>query len=377
MLEKIRLTNYKAFEDTGEIRIAPVTLMLGKNNSGKSSILKALSLIQDGIAYGKDSQLKLKSDLGVIHGNTLQDLFHRRQFTDLGFYLDFTDTSYEIHFMSNSGKVQPHTYRLNSKTGGRHEAVMQNIDDSINGLYPTVISNKIPNLQDTMQFKELHIGPLRIDAPRLIQKSEASDSGFVGYAGENTYAILLASQLSDGILIEKVSEWFEQYLGVSIDFEAIDTEATNYRPMAHRGSIATAIADSGLGLAQVLPIITQSFIPMHKTVVCIEQPALHLHPAAHASVSSRLAESTLENDVRYIIESHSKNFLLGLRLNVATPDNKFDADNAAIYFVDGSHIPSTIRHIEIRPDGSLDYWPTGLFEEDTWLLDQILDTDDF
>ena len=52
MLEKIRLTSYRAFEDTGDIRIAPVTLLLGKNNSGKSSLLKALSFIHDGLADG-------------------------------------------------------------------------------------------------------------------------------------------------------------------------------------------------------------------------------------------------------------------------------------------------------------------------------------
>ena len=60
MLEKIRLTSYRAFEDTGDIRIAPVTLLLGKNNSGKSSLLKALSFIHDGLADGSRSRLSLR-----------------------------------------------------------------------------------------------------------------------------------------------------------------------------------------------------------------------------------------------------------------------------------------------------------------------------
>ncbi len=377
MLEKIRLTNYKAFEDTGEIRIAPVTLLLGKNNSGKSSILKAISLVQESIAYGEDSQLKLKSAAGVIHGNSFQDLFHKRQFTDLGFFLGFSDGSYEIHFISNSGKIQPYSYCLNTKITGLREVRMQNIEADINGLFPTIVGRQYPQIKEIFQFTELHIGPLRIAAPRIISKSEAAALKYVGYSGENTYAILLASQLSDGELIGRVSEWFKENMGVSIEFEAIDADATNYRPVVERGGVVTAIADSGLGLGQVLPIITQSYIPLAKTVACIEQPALHLHPAAHASVASRLAESSIENDVRYIIESHSKNFLLGLRLHAVTPDNDFDAKDTALYYVDGAAIPSSIRPIEIQSDGSLDYWPTGVFEEDTWLLDQILDTDDF
>ena len=79
MLEKIRLTHYRGFEDTGDIHIAPVTLLLGKNNSGKSSLLKALSLIHDGLAYGNKSRLSLRSETGVISGSSLADLFHRRQ----------------------------------------------------------------------------------------------------------------------------------------------------------------------------------------------------------------------------------------------------------------------------------------------------------
>lgn len=377
MLEKIRLTGYRAFEDTGDIRIAPVTLLLGKNNSGKSSLLKALSLIHDGLAYGGRSQLNLRSETGVVSGSSLADLFHRRQFTDLGFYLDFTRLHYEIHLVGNSGKVLPFAYRI-AGPGVNPEKTGQGADlhKDIAGLFPLRHEADIPDLADSVRFNLLHIGPLRIAAPTIIARNEAAARGFVGYSGEHTYAILLDSYLSDGILLQKVSEWFEANLGISVGFEPIDAQGTNFRPYAERDGMRISIADSGLGIAQVLPVITQTFIPADDTVICMEQPALHLHPEAHAAVARRIALSAKETGMRYVIESHSKNFLLSLRLLTVTPDEPFGNTDAAIYYIETSGMPGIIRPVEIETDGSLSYWPTGVFGEDTDLLDKILDSYD-
>lgn len=377
MLEKIRLTHYRGFEDTGDIHIAPVTLLLGKNNSGKSSLLKALSLIHDGLAYGNKSRLSLRSETGVISGSSLADLFHRRQFTDLGFYLDFTRLKYEIHLIGNNGKVIPSAYRIaGADIHPEKTAQGADIHKEMAGLYPTTHEADIPGLADLVRFNLLHIGPLRIAAPAIIAGNEASARDFVGYSGEHTYSILLGSYLSDGTLLQSVSEWFTDNLGITIGFEPIDAQGTNFRPYAERDGMRISIADSGLGIAQVLPVITQTFIHGEDTIICIEQPALHLHPDAHAAVSRRIAHSAKETDMRYIIESHSKNFLLGLRLLAVTAEEPFANTDAAIYYIESSEIPSIVEPIKIETDGSLSYWPTGVFGEDTDLLDKILDSYD-
>jgi hypothetical protein len=41
-----QLTNFRAFEDTSEFEIAPVTVLCGANSSGKSSILKSILLVK-------------------------------------------------------------------------------------------------------------------------------------------------------------------------------------------------------------------------------------------------------------------------------------------------------------------------------------------
>lgn len=377
MLEKIRLTSYRAFEDTGDIRIAPVTLLLGKNNSGKSSLLKALSFIHDGLADGSRSRLSLRSESGVISGASMADLFHRRRFTDLGLFLEFSQLNYEIHLVSNNGKTLPSSYRI-AASDGLTEKTRQGADlhKDMAGLYPSAEEAGIPGLEDSMKFRLLHIGPLRISAPSTVARNEAAPRGYVGYDGARTYSILLNSYLTDGTLLEEVSGWFAENLGITVGFEPIDAQGDIYRPYAERDGVRIPIADSGLGIAQVLPVITQTFIHEPDTIICIEQPALHLHPEAHAAVACRIAGSAKESGMRYVIESHSKNFLLALRLLAVTPGEPFANTDAAIYYIETSGMPGIIRPVEIENDGSLSYWPTGVFGEDSDLLDKILDSYD-
>lgn len=42
MLRSVRIQNYKCLEDTEEVRLAPVTVVIGKNDTGKSSFLEAV-----------------------------------------------------------------------------------------------------------------------------------------------------------------------------------------------------------------------------------------------------------------------------------------------------------------------------------------------
>ncbi|RLF99594.1 MAG: hypothetical protein DRN49_04150 [Thaumarchaeota archaeon] len=43
MIKKLRLENFKGIK-SGEIELAPLTILLGANNSGKTTILEALFL---------------------------------------------------------------------------------------------------------------------------------------------------------------------------------------------------------------------------------------------------------------------------------------------------------------------------------------------
>ena len=53
MLTNIRLRNFKAFRDTGDVPIAPLTVLTGPNSSGKSTIIRAMMALRQTIE-GRD-----------------------------------------------------------------------------------------------------------------------------------------------------------------------------------------------------------------------------------------------------------------------------------------------------------------------------------
>ncbi len=71
MIESIQIENFKCIERSGVIEIRPITLLLGPNSSGKSSILKPLLLMKQ-TADSRDIQRSVQVDgtyvaLGAFH----------------------------------------------------------------------------------------------------------------------------------------------------------------------------------------------------------------------------------------------------------------------------------------------------------------------
>ncbi len=50
-ISKITFENYKAFKNKQSIDIKPITILIGKNSSGKSAIAKLLTLIDNALSY--------------------------------------------------------------------------------------------------------------------------------------------------------------------------------------------------------------------------------------------------------------------------------------------------------------------------------------
>lgn len=58
MLTHLKLENFKIWRSTGPVRLAPITLLLGTNSSGKSSLIQSLLLIRQTVK-GDDPNLDL------------------------------------------------------------------------------------------------------------------------------------------------------------------------------------------------------------------------------------------------------------------------------------------------------------------------------
>lgn len=94
MLTKLRLRNFKAWKDSGDIRLAPLTVLFGANSAGKTSIPQLLLLLKQ-TAESSDRQraLQLGSNRTLVDAGTYDEVVHGRDISQplrftLGWSLD-------------------------------------------------------------------------------------------------------------------------------------------------------------------------------------------------------------------------------------------------------------------------------------------------
>jgi predicted ATPase len=62
MIRELSIMNFKSWEDTRQIRFAPLTVFFGTNSSGKSSILQPLLMLKQTVESTDRKQVLRLSD---------------------------------------------------------------------------------------------------------------------------------------------------------------------------------------------------------------------------------------------------------------------------------------------------------------------------
>lgn len=137
-----------------------------------------------------------------------------------------------------------------------------------------------------------------------------------------------------------------------------------------RSGVEVSPADVGYGISQVLPIVVEC-LRNSETLICVEQPELHLHPRLQANLAELMVEATARSGAgnQIIAETHSEHMLL--RLQRLVREQALDPADVAIIYVDQDASGQVdLQRLRLGPDGQfLDPWPTGFFDD---TLDDVL-----
>lgn len=278
MIKKLRIKNFKCWQDTGDIRLAPLTLLFGTNSSGKSSIGQFLLMLKQTAekgdrksafylgSGGKESSLQLGAfkDIAYHHDTKRQIEFSyawelpervsvddthamKKYFYDEAVFsaqVAFREKSAipyvkKMHYeLQNGGepsidvdlelaadgdyKLKSETYRF-VRSHGRAWNVTNTVrfygfPDEVNTYYQnSQFVHELNYLQERL-FKTVgYLGPMRSRPDRIYSWSGNEPEG-VGDAGEHTIPAMLAA--ADRKLSFKAKEWgrgFQEIIASSLE----------------------------------------------------------------------------------------------------------------------------------------------------------------
>lgn len=391
MINKISFRNFKLFNKDQELELKPITILIGKNSSGKSALAKLPTLISESLNGATEVPFSWEND-GVILGSNYSDLNHGKETTGL-FKFKLTNDkgaffSIDVQFGKNSLYIS--YWNFNDDFILKYDLVSKNyfLNKDENKLYKCNFSGfqlieivdaaiDIPNL-DEFKFKFDYICSYRIQPDKIIEdQPKEKRIEKVGIDGKYAYEILINDLLySDSKLLKQVSEWYKKSFegwGISIDNDVTRNKFYFELRRETPALFKTSLNNVGQGISQTLPLVTKSFIYEDiPTLTIIEEPELHLHPSAHGDLAERFAESLEDKNKKYLIETHSENFILRLRRLIA--EQKFDyftENDIAIYYVeyDDNINESNLRQVLVSKLGDVKNWPKKVFSES---LDELI-----
>lgn len=225
--------------------------------------------------------------------------------------------------------------------------------------------------------KLFYLGPLRQGATRtyLWRQSAPTD---VGPDGSNAIQALLAARdrgktnarglatdrtPREPITVEEhVSQWLQE-LGLASVFETRRLREGDdfYEVILRAAPDARQIPliDVGFGLSQVLPVLVLLAYVPEDTTVLLEQPEMHLHPAAQAGLADILIEVAKVRNLQVLVESHSEHLLARLQRRVA--EEVINDSDVALYFCRHDGHKSEITSLELSEFGEIQNWPENFF----------------
>lgn len=241
-----------------------------------------------------------------------------------------------------------------------------------------------PTLLLRDQLRQMrYIGPMRRIPPRSFEVSlTKSDSAWSdGMAGWET----LTNCSQD--LVERVSNWMHSRdklgTGYAVERKAYQEFDPNHlvpQPVGPIRKRAQLVDDAGLalhpqdvgvGISQVLPVVVAAQ-DGSASLVCIEQPELHIHPAVQVGLGDLFIDGAVNQGLAFLIETHSEHLILRLLRRIREVgevagmaiDQPISPALVGVYCLSKQNGAVNIDEIPITEVGDFAKpWPQGFFDE--------------
>ncbi len=414
MITNITLENFKCFR---QVSINPkrLTVLIGPNGTGKSSVLQALLLLKQSVGaerlqyQGNSVIFPIDSDDAAI-----PNFATNNQSFAIGFGGEVAEDRYVIKYsygtkFSRNGllreqfgsvlsNIENYPVELVVPEGSRDSTgvfkvgrVSAGFERTINigrivGERPqTVWSGTDPTLSSDVVNEA--IGLAHIMSTTLNRLCNVpSVRGMVRPRYELGDSKFRDISLSDGLsqqeeqtasnlgysrrLEDRLSELLKKITGTGLRAETVPPRSVEISSLAPSGPVN--IVAEGFGANSLILLLHQLLSAQKGATVLIEEPEIHLHPKAQAELAEVLAETAKDEDKQIIMTTHSE-YVAG-RLLTLVAEGKLTTDELAIYSFekDENTGECTASEIKITERGQTSGGLTGFFDTNLAEMDRYV-----
>ena len=406
MITHIQMKNFKSWQDSGEVKLAPLTGFFGTNSSGKSSLLQMLLLLKQTVEHSdvgevlffgnENSLVNLGNFHEIIYGHQLENKLHLGVRCKLSHStpIRLTIPPQIMHFafdtiiQEDGGNPILEVFQYRSLSDDTKIVWKDNIlfanDQNqtrirIQNCYglPLLENANVPKILKAFSsvFEELfshvyYLGPTRVDPQRRYNWSGDHPRHIRQWGNQTINALLsarvrkLKTRHEEGEIPieERVSYWLQEMelaYSFSLDWTSQGSKEYEVRIQKTSSSPPVTLVDMGYGLGQFLPVLVLCYYAPEGSTLILEQPGIHLHPKVQSQLADLLIEVITERNLQVLIESHSEHLLTRLQLLIAK--GKIPASDTALYFCENENGVSTIKSLDVDDLGNIKNWPKNFF----------------
>ena len=421
LMHEVRLGNFRCFRNEQTARLAPLTLLVGDNSTGKTSFLAAVRAVceighQHSDADFRQPPYDLGSFWDIAHSSGEQEKaaasfelgytttgFRNNPFRfdvtfkpipvdptpallywsrgDIWLKCDLTRSD-EFHFdFGNSSSA----WRVSDDRSGRYDMDRRRfLYLEIERLYDMTIENcVVTKLKGSFDFPDKqyvrrldlllediipsHRRPPFANAPIRSHPLRTYDHIRQSPDPEGTYvpSYFAGMQIHDrnGWLdLKSRLEQFGRTSGLfdEISLNQLGTSAAGpfqIEISTHKGRKRNLI-DVGYGVSQVLPVVAEIFRPEAPFMFLFQQPEVHLHPSAQAALGTLFC-ATAASGSQLIIETHSEYILDRIRMDIRDGETQLRPDDVSVLYFERTGSDVRIHSLRFDDQGNTLDAPDG------------------
>lgn len=119
------------------------------------------------------------------------------------------------------------------------------------------------------------------------------------------------------------------------------------------------ILDVGYGVSQALPILVDCLRGPDGGTFLLQQPEVHLHPRAQAELGSLFGALTQSKKQRFVIETHSDHLVDRVRMDIRDGKTGIRPEDVSLLYFERKNGEVEIAHLELDAQGNIIDPPPG------------------